>query len=104
MSRTRASARKAGSAFESLVVAFLADHVDDRIERRARNGSKDRGDVSGLRHMGGRVVVGNAAVMAPAQDGVTVRAYDDGAYRDFGLGGGLFGFGQGLAHERRRGW
>ena len=36
--------------------------------------------------------------------GVTVRANDDGAYRDFGLGGGLFGFGQGLAHERRRGW
>ena len=54
--------------------------------------------------VGGRVVVGNAAVMAPAQDGVTVRANDDGAYRDFGLGGGLFGFGQGLAHERRRGW
>lgn len=57
MTRTRASARKAGSAFESLVVGYLAEHVDDRIERRARNGSKDRGDVSGLRHMGGRVVV-----------------------------------------------
>ena len=50
MTRTRTSARKAGSAFESLVVALLAEHVDDRIERRARNGSKDRGDVSGLRH------------------------------------------------------
>lgn len=47
MTRTRTKARKAGSAFESLVVAFLAEHVDDRIERRARNGSKD---VSGLRH------------------------------------------------------
>lgn len=57
MTRTRASARKAGSAFESLVVAFLAAHVDDRIERRVRNGSKDRGDVSGLRHLGERVVV-----------------------------------------------
>lgn len=39
MTRTRTSARKAGSAFESLVVAYLA-----------RNGSKDRGDVSGPRH------------------------------------------------------
>lgn len=42
---------------ESLVAAYLAEHVDDRIERRARNGGKDRGDISGLRHMGGRVVV-----------------------------------------------
>lgn len=49
VTRTRASARKAGSAFESLVVAFLAEHVDDRIERRARNGSKDRGEVAGRR-------------------------------------------------------
>lgn len=57
MTRSRATARKAGSAFESEVVAYLAAHVDDRIERRARNGSKDRGDVSGLRHMGERVVV-----------------------------------------------
>lgn len=57
VTRSRATARKAGSAFESEVVAYLAAHVDDRIERRARNGSKDRGDVSGLRHMGERVVV-----------------------------------------------
>lgn len=42
---------------ESLVAAYLAEHVDDRIERRARNGGRDRGDISGLRHMGGRVVV-----------------------------------------------
>ncbi|WP_298045710.1 hypothetical protein, partial [uncultured Citricoccus sp.] len=36
---------------------YLAEHVDDRIERRRLSGSKDRGDVSGLRHMGERVVV-----------------------------------------------
>ena len=57
MSRSRASAKKAGTAFESLVVAYLAEHVDDRIERRAKSGAKDRGDVSGLRHMGERLVV-----------------------------------------------
>ena len=57
MSRNRASAKKAGTAFESLVVAYLAAHVDDRIERRAKSGAKDRGDVSGLRHMGERLVV-----------------------------------------------
>lgn len=57
MSRTRRSARSAGTRFETLVVGYLAGHVDDRIERRARTGAKDRGDVSGLRHMGVRVVV-----------------------------------------------
>lgn len=57
MTRTRASAKKAGTAMETLVVSYLSAHVDDRIERRRLNGSKDRGDVSGLRHMGGRVVV-----------------------------------------------
>ena len=57
MSRTRRSARQAGTRFESLIVAYLAAHVDDRIERRRLSGSKDRGDVSGLRHMGGRIVV-----------------------------------------------
>lgn len=57
MSRTRASAKKAGTAFETLIAGYLADHVDDRIERRTKNGSKDRGDIGGLRHMGQRVVV-----------------------------------------------
>ena len=57
MSRSRASAKRAGTAFESLVVAYLAKHVDDRIERRAKSGAKDRGDVSGLRHMGERIVI-----------------------------------------------
>lgn len=57
MSRSRASAKAAGTRFESEVVAALAEHVDDRIERRAKSGAKDRGDVSGLRHGGARIVV-----------------------------------------------
>jgi hypothetical protein len=57
MTRNRASARKAGTSFETAVAGYLAAHGDDRIERRAKNGSKDRGDVSGLRHMGERIVV-----------------------------------------------
>jgi hypothetical protein len=57
MSRTRSSARAAGTRFETLVATYLAQHVDDRIERRQRNGSKDRGDISGLRHMGQRIVI-----------------------------------------------
>jgi hypothetical protein len=58
MTRNRASARKAGTAFETTVARYLALTLeDDRIERRARNDSKDRGDISGVRHMTGRVVV-----------------------------------------------
>ncbi|MFK5257127.1 hypothetical protein [Propionibacterium freudenreichii] len=57
MSRSRRSAKKAGTRFETLVAAYLAAHVDEGIERRARNGAKDRGDISGLRHMRGRLVV-----------------------------------------------
>lgn len=55
--RNRLSAKKAGAAFETLVAAYLAKHVADHIERRSRNGAKDRGDVSGLRHMNQRIVV-----------------------------------------------
>jgi hypothetical protein len=58
VTRSTASAKKAGSAFESLVASYLAEHIDDRVERRTRNGARDRGDVSGLRQMGERVVFG----------------------------------------------
>lgn len=58
MSRNRASARKAGSAFEQAFADYFAEvFQDDRIERRARNGAKDRGDITGLRLNGKRVVV-----------------------------------------------
>lgn len=57
MTRNRASAKKAGTSFESLVAAYLAEHVDDRIERRRLTGSKDRGDLSGIRLHGQRVAV-----------------------------------------------
>ena len=57
MTRNRASAKKAGTLFESIVAAYLAAHVDDRIERRARTGSRDRGDISGLRAIFGKRVV-----------------------------------------------
>lgn len=59
MTRNRASAKKAGSGFERVVAEFLAFRLaDDRIERRARNGAKDRGDISGVRTIrGGRVVI-----------------------------------------------
>ena len=57
MSRTRASAKAAGARFERAVADYLAAHIDDRIDRRAKTGAKDRGDIGGLRHLGERVVV-----------------------------------------------
>lgn len=57
MTRSRASAKAAGTRFETLIATCLALHVDDRIERRARNGKADRGDIGGVRHMGSRVVL-----------------------------------------------
>lgn len=57
MSRSRASAKKAGAGFERLIADHLAAIVDDRIDRRVKNGAKDRGDIGGLRHMGGRIVI-----------------------------------------------
>ncbi|UQB71256.1 hypothetical protein KI427_16695 [Rhodococcus ruber] len=57
MPRNRASAKSAGRKFEQLVAAYLATHVDDGIERRRLNGSKDRGDITGLKVHGLRAVV-----------------------------------------------
>lgn len=57
MTRTRASAKAAGSTFERQIADHLAEVVDDRIDRRVKTGAKDRGDIGGVRHMGGRLVI-----------------------------------------------
>jgi hypothetical protein len=58
VSRSNATAREAGTRFERSIADCLARELeDDRIDRRAKTGSKDKGDVGGLRTRGGRVVV-----------------------------------------------
>jgi hypothetical protein len=58
VTRSRASARAAGTRFETSIVGYLAAELDDdRIERRAKNGARDRGDVTGLRTTGGGRIV-----------------------------------------------
>ena len=58
MTRSRRSARTAGTRFEGIIAAALRYALDDdRIERRARNGAKDRGDIGGVRLHGQRVVI-----------------------------------------------
>lgn len=57
MSRTRASAREAGTRFERSIADYLAARVDDRIDRRVKTGANDKGDIGGLRVHGQRVVI-----------------------------------------------
>lgn len=49
MTRTRASAKKAGATFERAISDYLARTVDDRIDRRVKTGAKDCGDIAGVR-------------------------------------------------------
>lgn len=60
--RNRASAKTVGTRFETSIAGYLAEHVDDRIERRAKTGAKDRGDISGVR------AVHNARVVVECKD------------------------------------
>lgn len=58
MARTNRSARNAGTRFEREIADYLAATLeDDRIDRRAKTGAKDRGDIGGLRVHGQRLVV-----------------------------------------------
>lgn len=57
MTRTRRSARSAGAKFERAIADYLANTLaDDRIDRRVKRGNQDRGDISGLRVHGQRLV------------------------------------------------
>lgn len=57
MTRSRQSAKDAGSRTERAIADYLAKAInDERIDRRVRNGSKDRGDIGGLRIHGQRLV------------------------------------------------
>lgn len=49
MTRTRTSAKKAGTQFERTIADYLAATVDDRIDRRVKTGAHDRGDIAGVR-------------------------------------------------------
>ena len=84
--RNRRSARAAGSAFENLVANGLAELLaDDRIERRTKNGSKDRGDITGVKTVrGGRIVleckdVKTLALPAWLREAEVERGNDDAA-------------------------
>lgn len=81
-SRTRTSARRAGASFERAVADYLAARLDDRIDRRVTTGARDRGDLTGMRYAGQRVVVEvkNTARWAPGpwlDEAEVERRHDD---------------------------
>lgn len=50
--------KQKGTAFETAIVEYLQDKLcDDSIERRALNGTCDRGDISGVTFCGHRMVL-----------------------------------------------
>jgi hypothetical protein len=57
VTRSRATAKQAGSAFERLIADRLNVTVDDRIDRRVKTGATDKGDIAGVRLPDGRRVV-----------------------------------------------
>ena len=58
MTRSRRSAKQAGSATERAVADYLARALDDdRIDRRVKTGAADKGDVGGVRLHGGQRLV-----------------------------------------------
>lgn len=58
MSRSLASAKKAGATFEREVADYLKNTLsDDRIDCRVKTGAKDKGDIGGLRTADGYRIV-----------------------------------------------
>ena len=57
MTRSRATAKAAGSSFERLIADHLAAVLDDRIDRRVKTGAADKGDIGGIRFHGHRLVI-----------------------------------------------
>jgi hypothetical protein len=58
LTRSRQSAKAAGTRFERTIADYLADTLDDdRVDRRIKNGAKDRGDITGVRAHGQRLVI-----------------------------------------------
>ena len=87
MPRSRSSARAAGTRTETETARFLAHALDDdRIERRARNGAKDRGDISGIRHRGARIVIECKNTSRPALAQWITEAHQEAGNDDAAIG------------------
>ena len=91
-SRNRASAKAAGAKFERTTADWMAEHIDDRIDRRVKTGAKDKGDIAGVRHpvTGARIVVeckdwGGVIKAAEAMGEVEVETVNDNAVAGYAV-------------------
>lgn len=66
MGRSRKAAANAGRAMERGTANYLAYMVDDRIDRQVKTGSKDNGDIAGVRFHGHKIAIECKEVMTPA--------------------------------------
>lgn len=57
MARSRASAKKAGTLFESQCAQYLTETLGTKVIRAPKNGAKDKGDIYGLEFQGSEVVM-----------------------------------------------
>ena len=89
MSRSRASAKKAGSSHERLIADYLRDNWDDRIDRRVRTGAFDCGDIANFRVNGHRIVLEAKSETKydfnNAVNEAQLEAVNDGALIGFGV-------------------
>jgi len=83
MTRTRSSAKQAGAKFERDVADYIAAALnDDRIDRRVKRGNCDRGDISGLRAHGQRVVAECKNCARTDLPGWTAQAHTEAGHDD----------------------
>lgn len=85
MTRSRASAKQAGSSFERSIADHLRDNLGEGIDRRVKRGVKDTGDIGGvfLPH-GGRLVIeckdyAGAVKVKPWLDEAEIERFHDNA-------------------------
>jgi hypothetical protein len=95
MPRNRASAKKAGTSWESEIVRALVANGWPHAERRRLAGSKDRGDIAGV--AGVVIEAKNTARLdlASAVDEARTEALNDNT--------GVLGYSHGVAWIKRRG-
>lgn len=86
MTRSRASAKAAGSKFERLIADWLRFRLGvDHIDRRVKTGANDKGDIGGVKTIrGGRVVLelkdyAGQVMVKPWLREAAVEALNDGA-------------------------
>lgn len=57
MGRSRTSAKQAGARFERKIADHLKNYLSEFIDRRVKNGAKDKGDIVNVRTIDGKKVV-----------------------------------------------